>query len=553
MHQLPSHPSSIPCSPEILAMSPTTSCQQCRDIEVNGLRNHSFLVGVALFLFGVFATLGWSPVEQVWIAWIGFSVLVVFVARDDNPARAFTRGFCFALGLHTAGHGWAFAALLKQTDAGLIWSLMGTMIFLVYLSMFLAIPAACCNWLLYRLTNGAENGAKVRGPLLLWAITLAIAWSGAEALRGMLFNGFDSLAAGYMFSAWPLRGWVPVLGVYGCSLLFYVSSALVGAAWVTMSGSFRWSAALGCVSGMILLGGGSMLDTVEWVHSTGNPLSFRLIQGGVPQKTKFDANAQDGQVAAYVAAISAAPADLIVTPETAFPIDLTEVKPAQLAKLLAFSSATGSNLFVGAPQRDADGRVRNSMFHIAPRRVEMPRYDKTRLMPFGEYAPMGFVWFTQRMSVALNDQSPGLSNQAPFEVQGPGGPVPVGVLICHEDLSYSDARRWAANTNALINPGNLAWFEGSLALPQRLQIARVRALETGRPLLRTTNTGVTAHVDAKGHVVSFLPPDAPGVLNGKIQPTAGLTPFARYGNLLVAVLGGALMLAALVVGRVRRP
>lgn len=511
------------------------------------------MICLGLFLLGCLATLGWSPLGQIWITGLAFTALVVNIAKTTGPWQAFFHCFCFALGLHAAGHGWVFSALYDQTDAGLLWSLVGSALFLIYLSTFLAVPAAGCTWLSLKVKSRTKNTNDSNPDLWRWPIALALTWTGAEALRGMLFNGFDSLAAGYLFSAWPLRGWVPVLGVYGCSLLFYASSAMVGAASVSASGSIRWRATVGCILVSVVLGGGTLLDAMEWVHPVGTPLSFRLIQGGVPQKIKFDANAQERQIVAYTETIIAAPADLIVTPETAFPIGLTEVSPAHLAKMRAFSYATASNIFLGTPQGDAQGSVRNSMFHIVPGRSELPRYDKTRLMPFGEYAPAGFGWFTQRMSVALNDQTAGSSNQAPFAMRTQNSAVHIGVLICHEDLSYADARRRASTSNVLINPGNLAWFEGSLALPQRLQIARIRALETGRPLLRTTNTGITAHLDAKGNVVSQLPSDTPGVLSGTIQPTAGLTPFARFGNLLAIGLAVVLLLATLVASKQWRP
>jgi apolipoprotein N-acyltransferase len=238
-----------------------------------------------------------------------------------------------------------------------------------------------------------------------------------------------------------------------------------------------------------------------------------------------------------------------VTPETAFPVGLIEVNPALLAKMRSFSSATGSNIFLGAPYLDIRGKVRNSMFHLAPERSELARYDKTRLMPFGEYTPVGLNWFTRRMNVALDDQSPGLTDQRPFDVKKLRTVVPIGVLICHEDLSYAAARRWASQSSLFINPGNLAWFEGSMALNQRLQVASIRALETGRPLLRITNTGVTAHIDSKGRIVSSLPSNAPGILAGSIQPTAGLTPFVRFGNLLTIAVALAVLLGTAVAPR----
>lgn len=129
--------------------------------------------------------------------------------------------------------------------------------------------------------------------------------------------------------------------------------------------------------------------------------------------------------------------------------------------------------------------------------------------------------------------------------------IRVGTLICHEDLSQADARRWAGEVGLLINPGNLAWFEGTWALPQRLQVAQIRALEIGRPLLRTTNTGVTAHIDGKGRVVAQLPLDVGGVLSGVVQPTTGPTPFARFGNLLVFGMAVVLLLLSALMVCVR--
>lgn len=507
------------------------------------------MVCLMLFLLGGLAALGWAPLEQLWITWLTFVALVATIANTNGAARTLSRCFCFAAGLHTTGHGWVFSALHDQTDAGLIWSLVGSALFLAYLSIFLAAPAALCHWLQKWNWISAAKASKAKRSLFVWPITLAIAWTGAEALRGTLFNGFDSLAAGYLFSMWPLRGWVPVLGVYGCSLLFFASSAMVGAAWAARRGSVRWPVAVGVLSIAFIGASGALLDIKNWVQPVGAALSFRLIQGGVPQKIKFDTQHRERQAVAYVDAITAAPADLIVTPETAFPIGLTEINPALLATIRSFSATTSSNIFLGAPHLDVHGSVRNSMFHVAPGRSDLVRYDKTRLMPFGEYAPLGFGWFTQRMSVASNDQIPGPITQAPFQVTQSTLSVPIGVLICNEDLSHADARRRASQASFFINPANLAWFEGSIALTQRLQIARIRALETGRPLLRTTNTGITAHLDAKGNVVSKLTPDRVDVLTGTIQPTAGHTPFVRFGNLLAGGLAVALLLGAVVANK----
>jgi apolipoprotein N-acyltransferase len=492
---------------------------------------HPGLIHLTLLLLGAAAVAGWSPLDQFWVAWLAFAVLTACLATSDSPSQAFTRGYCFALGFHTAGHGWAFHALLYQTEAGLLWSFAGTALLLGYLSLFLAVPALAYKWIPERMQPGkAQKINRTTHAWMPFSMVLAIAWTAGEALRGMWFNGFDSLAAGYLFSDRPLRGWVPLLGVYGCSLLFYTSAALAGAAWSVRHSPLLRATAVGGLSLILMSAGGAALDTQQWVQPIGSPLSFRLIQGGVPQKTKFDANERESQVSAYVDAITAAPADLIVTPETAFTEGLTELNPGVLSKIRNFSTATGSNIFVGTPHLDSQGGIRNSMFHIAPGSPELPRYDKARLMPFGEYAPAGFGWFTRSMSVALSDQIAGSLEQPPFQARARNTITSVGTLICHEDLSNSDARQKAPAAHLFINPGNLAWFAGTLALPQRLQVAQVRALETGRPVLRISNTGVTAHIDEQGRVLSRLPEDQAAVLHGFVQPTTGLTPFAKFGH-----------------------
>jgi apolipoprotein N-acyltransferase len=292
----------------------------------------------------------------------------------------------------------------------------------------------------------------------------------------------------------------------------------------------------------LVLAGGAAFDNRQWVTPVGRPLSFRLLQTGVQQKAKFDTRERERQVDAYMHAITAAPADLIVTPETAFAVGWAELNADVLQRIRSFSATTGSHVFVGMLHMEVGGLVKNSVFQIAPGSPALPRYDKSRLMPLGEYAPAGFAWFSQRMSVPLNDQTPGSVNQLPFRVSDGGVPVRVGTLTCHEDASQEDARRWTGGTELFINPGNLAWFEGTWALPQRLQVAQARALETGRPVLRTTNTGMTAHIDAYGQVVARLPLAAAGALSGVVQPTTGLTPFARFGNVLVLGMAGMLVL-----------
>jgi apolipoprotein N-acyltransferase len=183
------------------------------------------------------------------------------------------------------------------------------------------------------------------------------------------------------------------------------------------------------------------------------------------------------------------------------------------------------------------------MIHIAGDGDELTQYDKVELMPFGEYSPAGFGWFTAQMHIALKDLKPGLSGQRPFDVRGQR----IGTLICHEDLSSRQARAWVGGepgATVLVNPSNLAWFADSIALPQRHQLIRMRAVESGRPLLRAANTGISSVIDHRGEVVASLAIGSSGAVAARVQGMQGLTPYVRWGDLPVLVIVLALVGAA---------
>lgn len=504
----------------------------------------SWLVCLGLLVLGALATVGWAPLELVWVAWLAFAILAACIVAAPGPLQALVRCLCFAVGLHVSGHGWVFLALLRQTAAGPLFSFVGTALFLLYLASFLAVPALLCKGLSQSALRRCAKADGNQANFMLLPVLLAVAWTIGEAMRGELFNGFDSLAAGYLFTGAFLRGWVPVLGIYGCSLLFFSSAGLAGAAWAHRHVLPARSIAGSILFPICILVLGAWLGTWQWVTPAGSPLSFRLIQGGIPQQDKFDPGKRENQVAAYARAITARGADLIVTPETSFPVDLTELEPGFLARMHAFSTSSRSHVFLGMFRLDGQGGGKNSMVLVAPDESALRLYDKARLMPFGEYAPAGFKWLTQRMSVARNDLTAGRPDQPPFAVTVATETVNVATLTCHEDLSNRDGRSKAREAQLLINPSNLAWFAGTLALPQRLQIARLRALETGRPVLRATNTGITAAIDEKGRVTHQLPEDQAAVLQGDIQPTRGLTPFVRFAHFPALGLAAALLIAA---------
>ena len=186
----------------------------------------------------------------------------------------------------------------------------------------------------------------------------------------------------------------------------------------------------------------------------------------------------------------------------------------------------GDQNFTGIATLAANAEGHNSVLHLAPGASRIGQYDKVRLMPFGEYGPAGFGWFSAALAIPLKDLRPGNSDQQAFRV----GEQSIATLICHEDLIGEDARRWLPAATLFINPSNLAWFEGSAAIAQRLQVVRMRAMESGRPILRATNTGITAQIDQRGRVIRQLPEMQEGTLSGEVQAMQGLTPYACFGD-----------------------
>jgi apolipoprotein N-acyltransferase len=294
----------------------------------------------------------------------------------------------------------------------------------------------------------------------------------------------------------------------------------------------------------VLMLAGLALDQLAWTSPQGAPISVRLLQGNVPQEMKFNPETASDTLALYHDMLTEARADLIATPETALPMMAHVLPPDYLELLSTFARQAKSNLLVGVPVSDGPGRYANSLLGLGADGSRNYRYDKHHLVPFGEFIPPGFRWFVDMMHIPLGDFTRGAPVQAPFEAAGQW----VLPNICYEDLfgeeiadqiaaSYFSGR---PQPTMMLNVSNIAWFGDSIALPQHLQISQMRSLETRRPMLRATNTGATAIVDARGRVQAQLQPYTRDVLAAQVQGMSGYTPYILLGN--VPVLTAAVLL-----------
>jgi apolipoprotein N-acyltransferase len=267
----------------------------------------------------------------------------------------------------------------------------------------------------------------------------------------------------------------------------------------------------------------------------------------VPQELKFDPARSLAAMQAYVAEATRADADLTVLPETAWTIPWPATPAPLRDALLAHLRDSGGVVAIGmpmvapnAPGAATPSRLTNSVAVIDRNGEVVSRYDKRHLVPFGEFVPRGFGWFVAMMNIPLGEFARGAHDQPALLVGGQR----VAFDVCYEDLFGEElASQVRGGATLLANVSNIAWFGDSHALPQHLQIARMRAIELARPVLRATNTGVTAAIDASGRVVGALPTYTSGALAVSLRGTEGLTPYARWGNATPLALSLALALA----------
>ena len=265
-----------------------------------------------------------------------------------------------------------------------------------------------------------------------------------------------------------------------------------------------------------------------------------LLQGNIAQDMKWREDRVVPTLTTYRDLVVASRARLIVLPETALPLFLHEVPADYLAALAAHARSLGGDVLIGMPERSSSRDYYNSVLSLGMAPTQT--YRKSHLVPFGEFIPLKllFGWFFDVVQIPLLDFSRGAATQQPLEVAGQH----VAVDICYEDVFGAEIIRQLPEATLLVNVSNVAWFGRSLAPQQHLQISQARAIETGRYMLRATNTGMTAIINQRGHVVKEAPEFARATVNGDVQGYTGATPFVRAGNLpiialsLVLVLGG---------------
>ena len=467
-----------------------------------------------------------------WLQVISLSVLSTLLTRlqeqhsqEQHSGESFIRkwaagaliGWVFCTAWLACTFWWTFVAL--HTYGGLP----------ALLGVIAVVGLAALLGLYYAVVCGLFVLMKVRGRY--WVpFTFGLLWLFAELARGVLFTGFGWGAVGYAHSLGPLSAYAPWIGVYGlCFISAWLAMTLVqrlpdrlSLYWRPLAGkALLVVCVLGLPTGLSAISDNSSLSAGR--------LEVTLLQGNIPQDEKFEVGS--GVPLAlqwYADELKKSKTALVVAPETSLPLLPQQMPLGYWDALKAHFSDGQQAALIGMPLGNAKVGYTNSVVGLKAGQTQPWRYDKHHLVPFGEFIPPLFKWFTELMHIPLGDFNRGSMHQASFEWRGQR----LATNICYEDLfgeelglQFSDPRQ---APTIFVNVSNLAWFGDSVAMDQHLQIARMRALEFERPFVLATNTGVTAIVDHRGHVVSSLPRNTRGVLVGEVEGRTGITPFAAW-------------------------
>jgi apolipoprotein N-acyltransferase len=505
---------------------------------------------------GAIAVAGFEPFGFSAVVVLALALLFWHWSGVHTPYEAFCSGFGFGLGFFLAGVSWIYVSLHTFGAMPMLLAALATLLFCAFLALFPALAG-------YVVARSARP-APVRLMLIAPAVWVLVEWT-----RGWIFTGFPWLAVGYsQMPASPLAGYAPVVGAFGVSLAVALTSGSIALISIWVSGwinrrntasqnpsgalghkrvpSLRLLAAVAAIAAIAalwLLGFG--LKQIAWTQPTGVSTTVDLLQGNVAQDIKWRDDKIISTLHTYRDMVRSSTAQLIVLPETALPLFLHQVPPDYLADLAAHARKNRGDILIGVPERPASNTYFNSVIALGSAGQQV--YRKRHLVPFGEFIPLRVVlgWIVNVLSIPLQDFSRGGVGQQPLSVAGQR----VAVNICYEDVFGEEIIGQLPQATVLVNASNVAWFGRSIAPQQHLQISQMRAAETGRYMLRATNTGMTAVIDERGYVKAVAPAFEKVTLAHTVPGFRGVTPFVRWGNYAFLLIAGCMLLLAALVAR----
>ena len=467
--------------------------------------------------------LAFSPYDYPVIAILSLACLF-YIVLNSTPKDAGFFGYVFGFGMFGVGVNWLHISINLFGGVNLAGALIITFILVAFLSLYPALVAFVYQRLF---TN--------KGILHLIIVMPAL-WMLSEWLRSWIFTGLPWLNIGYSQIDTPISSLAPVLGQYGVSWFTALISALLVALFLTSRTAKVTLVGVLFITWLSL----NALSGIHWTTDKNADISVALVQGAIPQEMKWKPEQRQKTLDLYLSLSEEyQDSQLIIWPETAVPV--LHHQAQNFLQLMANTARSqNSDYLVGIPFKDLDSnRFYNGITVIGSGN---DTYYKQHLVPFGEYLPFD-KWLRpvlELMKIPMSDFTPG-ANKKP--VVHAANEI-IGVSICYEDVFGEEVIAALPEATILVNISNDAWFGDSIAPHQHLQMARMRALETGRYMLRSTNTGVSAIINEKGVIKASSPQFIPHVTSDKVKTFEGLTPYARFGNWPVIVAAFLVLLIA---------
>ncbi len=450
------------------------------------------------------------------------SVGLLFLSlKSLTPKQAMWRGWWFGLGTYAAGVSWVYVSIHIYSHTPAIPAFFMTLFFVAGLAWFFAAMTYCYQ--------------KFFAHFTLSFLSFACIWLIFEWSRSWFLTGFPWLFLGDAHINSPLKGFAPLIGVYGIGFLVVLSAAFIfDSAWQK-----QWKKNLTLLAMPWILGG--LLSLMSWTQPVENgDINVVAIQGNIPQERKWLPEEIYPTLEKYRSASEKNwQADLILWPETA--ITVLHHQAQEYLKFLDEEGQKNSSVLItGIPYQQGQQEAFPGAYHnsILALGQGSGLYHKQRLVPFGEYMPLPQSWrpLLDFFNIPMSEFQPGSATQKKLSANTRGIDYTIAPFICY-DIAYPDfVATLARDTGFMVTISNDAWFGTSIGPKQHLGLARMRSLENGRYQLRSTNTGITALIDDKGNIVDKLPQFEYGVLNTQAKIMKGNTPFNIWGSWPVLLL-----------------
>jgi len=493
------------------------------------------------FFAGCLIPLCFSPFDQItnFSAYLIFLLIAFFfiqIKKANDFRTAFIQSWVFGIGLFLSGISWLYVAIHEYGSTPWWLASLFTIVFIIVLALFFAFQGGLSFILMRVLHKQTLQNNHYSIDWQVYLILFPIIWIVFEWLRSWVLTGLPWLLIGYSQISTPLAGYAPIIGVYGLSLFSVVIAGIV-ALLLKTEGIKKSSKALLLLCVLTLFISGHFFQKQQWTSKINQPLVVSLVQGNVSQHLRWDKNFLQRIKQRYYGLSYSLwnKTDILVWPENAIPVFYQYEEFKFFKKIKKQVDVHDISFITGVPYLNKkEGKYYNSLLRMEKNSNAF--YFKQRLVPFGEYLPLenwlrGIIRF---FDIPMSAFSLPPKDQKIIMIKG----IPVAITLCYEDIFPRFLLEQLPQAQFLLNLSNNGWYGDSLAPHQHLQIARMRALESGRELVRSTTSGISALIDHKGNVIKQSEQFKSTILSGTVQPRTGITPFVRYGNtpLIVYVL-----------------